>query len=163
MKYLIPATVLLLSLAGCGRSEDKTITFKDPETGEKVDINVGDAAKGNVTLHTKEGDMVINGGPNATLPAGFETYPGAVVQSSITGNADTGSGAMVTLKTKDAPAQVLAYYKQKFAAKGWKIGMEANTSKGGMITAGGENNGPGAMITANAEGGETIVGVIMGK
>jgi hypothetical protein len=167
MNKLFLVSTCLVALGGCGKAADKTVTVRDPGTGEKVDISVNDVGKGNMTIKTDKGSMVINAGADAKVPEGFETYPGAAVKSSITGfgseNGVTQAGGMVSMTTKDAPATVLAYYRGKFASKGWKIKMETTTPQGGMISAGGEDDKSGAFVTATAVNGETNVSVMMGK
>jgi hypothetical protein len=170
MKQILAlSAIAVFALAACGKSEDKTITLKDPQTGEKVDVSVNGADKGTMTLKTDQGSLVINSGDNATVPDGVDVYPGAKVQSSMTGfgaamgAAGGNAGSMVAMTTKDAPATVLAFYKTKFAAKGWKINMESSTPDGGMISAGGDPAKPGALVTASVANGETTVSVMMGK
>jgi hypothetical protein len=173
MKKLIAlAAVAVLSLSACGKSEDKTISVKDPDSGEKVDVTMSGSDKSTMTIKSDEGSLVINSGDNARAPEGFDVYPGAKIKSSMTGigesiGSGTGvgsaAGTMVAMTTKDTPAAVLAYYKAKLVAKGMKIGMETTTPQGGMISAGGDGDKPGALVTASATNGETTVSVMMGK
>lgn len=162
MKSAVLITSVVMGLAACSKSNDKTITGKDPKTGESVDVSVNKSDTGDMTFKSKEGTVVINSGADAKLPAGVDVYPGAEVKSSIIGNGKDGSGAMLSMTTTEEPAKVLAFYKSKFAAKGWKISMETTMPTGGLIAAGGENNGPGAMVTVNAEKGQTVISVISG-
>jgi hypothetical protein len=158
---------LTLAICGCGKSSEKTISVKDPQTGKKVDVTVNNVDKGNITLKTGQGSLVINSGESAKTPAGIDAYPGAKIQSSITGfGVDQGksnSGSMLAMTTPDEPAKVLAYYRSKFASKGWKIKMETTTSEEGMISAGADEATAGALVTASRVSGETIVSVMIGK
>jgi hypothetical protein len=159
----VALAAVALTLVACGKKEEQTITVRDPQTGEKVDVGVGSADKGQVTFKSKDGSVVVNSGANAKLPAGFIGYPGAEVVTSMLGNSKEGAGGMVSMTTKDAPATVLAYYKKELAAKGMAIKMESTLPTGGMIIAGGDNEGDkGAMVTADSsKPGETFVSVVM--
>ncbi len=165
--HYVVAILVTLSLVACGKSENKSITIKDPKTGEKVDVNVSNAENGTITMKTDKGSLVINSGENATVPQGVDVYPGAKIKSSMSGmgmgNGAAGSGSLVSMTTKDDPATVMAFYKSKFIARGLKIDMETTTPAGGMITAGGQNSTPGAMVTVAKSEGETTVSVMMGK
>jgi hypothetical protein len=158
----ITLSVAVLALSACGKS-DTTMTVKDPASGEKVDVTVNKADPGDMTIKSDNGTMVINSGADAKLPSGMIVYPGAEVQSSVNATNSEGVGNMVMLKSKDAPEKILAFYKEKLTASGMKISMETSMPNGGMIIAGGEKDKPGAMVTANAEKGETVISVMMGK
>ena len=109
-----------VGLTACGKSDTKTYS-----TGN-----------GSVTVSNSSDHMTITGsngekaefgtGTNAKLPAFLPLYPGATVQSSITGNGKDGSGGMVAFQAHASPADIIGFYKTKATAAGMGQTMAAD-------------------------------------
>lgn len=111
-----------LALSGCGKKDEKTV-YSDNK-GNSVATN---ASGDHMTFTGSNGEkMEIGTGTNAKLPAYLAVYPGASVAANINTNNADGTGGMVSLKTSAAPADVIAFYKQKAQAHGMKESMNAD-------------------------------------
>lgn len=71
---------------------------------------------------------------------------------------------MVTQRTGDDPAKVMAFYKGKLTEAGMKIGMETTTPEGGLLVVGTPGQDSGMMITVSKDGdGKTTVAFLGGQ
>jgi len=127
-----------LALAACGKSDkdsnrvvisgkdgDVTITSNGTSNGEHVTMK---GADGKTSMEINAGGM----GANVKLPDFVPLYPGAKVQSSVTGNGSGGAGGTYMFDTTAAPADVIAFYKSKAAAAG--LAETLNLTNGQGIT-----------------------------
>jgi hypothetical protein len=118
-------------VAACGKSDDKV--------GVTIAGNGGNATiSGNgahMTMKTDDGKTTVevnsNGIGNVAMPDFAPLYPGAKVLSSVTGSGN-GGGAMVIFTAAAAPADIIAFYKQKTAAAG--MSETLNASEGNAMT-----------------------------
>src|SRR4051812_40511588 len=104
----------LLALAGCGRSGGEA------EAGNAA----AGARPGDVTITTPNGSVAIHaGGAPAGLPDGIPAYPNADAGQNvdINGGSAPGQGRILSFSTRDAPAQVIAFYAQAIGAGGYTV------------------------------------------
>jgi hypothetical protein len=148
MKTIVLATCLSLLVCGTGcKKLTQTATEKALEEGtgaKKVDLD-----KGNVAVTGANGQQV-NLGQNVALPDGWPTsrvpqYPGSSIMASASNN-----GSMsYTAETTDAPAKVVAFYKDKLS--GYKVDGQLNMPQGS--TAGFKSAQDEVAVSATAGGG----------
>jgi hypothetical protein len=123
---MIAAAAAAAALSGCGRSDTKV--YSDGKSSVAVSNN-GD---GHMTITGENGaKMEFGAGSQAKLPSYLPLYPGAKVTASFTGQGKDGSGGMVSFHTPAAPAEVIAFYKQKAGAAGMADTM--NMDSGGTM------------------------------
>lgn len=80
--------------------EKGKMTFTDPKTGAKVEINSGEIP--------------------ADFPKSFPLYPGAKLAATLSGNSeDDEGGYWLTFTSGDSVSKVTGYFKNNLAAKGW--------------------------------------------
>lgn len=113
--------------AGCGqKSNTKTVTIAGKDGNVTVSGNdqhmVIKSENGNATVEYSAQGMV-----HANMPDYAPLYPGAKVSSSVSSNGNNSSGAMVTFSVSAAPADVVAFYKQKAHAAGFSDTMNTAT------------------------------------
>jgi len=120
-----------LSLAACGKSDTKTYT---DEKGNRVTVtNNGGGNDGHMTITGSNGEKVeIGTGASAKMPSDLPLYPGASITASFSGQGKDGAGGMVAFHTKAAPADVIAFYKQRAEAAG--MAQTAMMDMGGTQT-----------------------------
>lgn len=161
------ALILLapIMLAACG-SDEKTVTIKDGEGKDQtVTVNKDDAT---TTFKSEDGEAVIRQGADAAAAANFPAhapkYPGSTVTASASfSNKEGESGGMVSQETGDAPAKVMAFYKDKITSTGKKIAMETTTPEGGMLVVEGPEGKGGMMIIISREGDKTTIAYTAGQ
>jgi len=152
MRLVIVATaVAALSLAACGKHDET------PKPGVKVS---GDR----VTVTGKDGSTTIitdKSAIQAGMPDFAPLYPGAKTENAIAnlGNAKADGGTLV-YKAEATPEAVVAFYKEKAAASGFKTEMDANMGAARMFAAGDEASGKALQVIASAADGGTSVQVI---
>jgi hypothetical protein len=125
-------------VAGCGQKsdKDKTVTISGNDGNVTIAGNnehmVVKSADGNATV-----DINANGIARANMPDFAPLYPGAKVTSSISGDnsRDGTTGAMVMFTVAAAPADVIAFYKQKADAAGLPQTMSADVNNTVMFSA----------------------------
>ncbi|MDQ0466280.1 putative small lipoprotein YifL [Caulobacter ginsengisoli] len=149
--FALCAALLAASLAACG---------KPPAKAPAATVAAG-TESGQVTVKTPDGQVaVIKGGaaavaaaPGRAPPAYAPTYPGAAVLSRI----ETGDVTILRFTTKDAPDQVMAFYRD--AAAKAKVPVSADMDMGGskMFAAEEEGGARGMQLTAAAANGLTTV------
>jgi hypothetical protein len=131
MRKAVPVLLTLaLGLAACGQSETSTVstpggtvTTRTTDGGATTTITGPDGSTAQITS---------GAGAKADLPDFLPLYPGATVTSSITGGNGTQKTVSVTFETNAAPAEVIAFYKEKAAAMG--LGETLNADQGGVLS-----------------------------
>lgn len=152
MKQLIGvvAAGLLLAACGGGESTDQGVTHT-------VDAGDGNSA----TVRYGGGDDGI--APPANLPDFAALYPGAVIQSAVTGNEGEAKG-MVTYYTPAKMAEVIEFYREKGKAAGMTVAAEAAMGASRMLAMKRDgSNDVGLQITVAPPGeddGRTMVSVV---
>lgn len=163
-KYLIlPVT---LALAACGSSDDERASGSfDAGDGDKGTYSVrGDDENSETVIKSDKGEVRIATGDKVAedLPMGIKLYPGAEVQTSMTGMGEGKSGAMVVLKTTDSVDDVISFYRKQMKSKG--IEVKSEVKSGDMQMIGGErSDGEGVHISATkSSDGDVTATIIAG-
>lgn len=146
-KLLISTISLFLFIgvvSSCSPKAEKTMSVKDPQTGEKVDVTVSEELfskdkeinikneKEGTSLKISQGEI-----PNS-MPSYIEPYPGAAELTSVqaTGKEVNKDGKvnMISFKSKDAPVKIIEFYEGKLAQHGFKKEASANFGPMQMAT-----------------------------
>lgn len=120
MRILIVAAMVgaAFGLVACGKNDSKN----SDGSGSVSVSGSGD----HLSMTGSNGEKVeIGTGASAKLPAYMPMYPGGTVTSSFSGSGKDGSGGVVVFHVNAAPAQIIAFYKQKAAAAGMADTMNA--------------------------------------
>jgi hypothetical protein len=151
MKQLAIGLTAALLLAACGGKNE----------ADGVSTTVTDDSGNSATLRMGGGEDGIS--PPANLPAFAAIYPGATIQSAISGNEGEAKG-MVTMMTGASMADVLAFYRDKGSAAGLSVKAEAAMGSGRMLAMGRKDGGDTALnvtITpAGDDSGQTMVALV---
>jgi hypothetical protein len=165
-KYLIlPATFMI---AACGSNDDEKLagTFDDGE-GNRGSYSVrGDDENSETVIKSDKGEIRIASGDKAAkdLPMDIKLYPGAEVQTSMTGMGEGKSGAMLVFRTSDSAEDVIDFYRKQLKSRNIDINTEIKS--GDMQMIGGERaDGEGVHISAtkSPDGGVTATIIAGGK
>lgn len=137
------AAAAAMLLFACGRSPGQADAQAD------YTIKGTDGATAHITA----------GGPAAAaaMPAFAPLYPGATIESSMTGAGAAGAGGMVIFRTGAAPAQVVEFYKGRAAAAGFGNVFSSENGDGLMLTAGKEGAEDSFNVTARPDDKTTTV------
>src|SRR5262249_29138537 len=92
------------------------------------------------------------------MPAWLPVYPGAKVESHISGSGDDGAtsaeGGVYTFTSADSPAKVMNYYQDQCRDLGIKVNLSTATAEVGRIAADDEAaNRLLVVVIASASGG----------
>lgn len=160
-RFLILPIILLASACG-GNDEVASGTFDDGEGGKGSYSISGDDDASETVIKSEDGEIRIATGSKAVkdLPMGIELYPGATVESSMTGMGEGTSGAMVVFSTTDDQEDVVEFYKDQMKDKGIKIATEVKA--GDMQMIGGErDDGEGINISITKDGSGGVTGTLI--
>ena len=158
--FAVLAIGAALALAGCGKKDEKTVY-----TDGKNTVSTSESGD-HMTITGQNGEKVEFGSgasAAAKLPAYAPLYPGATVTSSFTGSGKDGSGGVVAFHTSAAPADVIAFYKDKTAAGGLTQSMNADMNGTLMFAAGKDNDKTSISITATKAAGGTDTTITWGS
>jgi hypothetical protein len=166
------------------KSNDVTVSGHDGNltisaNGQKFTMKAGDGKNGNFTMSGDNGhftmkasdgkqNVEINASGNTTnlkLPDFVAIYPGAKVQSTVIDAGASGGGGTFTFETKDSPASVIAYYKQRSESEGLAQALNMSTGTTTMFSANSDkgkraiqvvaaSSGSGARVQVNWSGGD---------
>jgi hypothetical protein len=112
-----------VSMAGCGKKEEKGLQV----TSGGQTVTVGE-----------DGVKVAAKGEQAGAPDFAPIYPGAKVESIVTGIGQAGgatSGGMASLSVSATPQQVIDFYRTSAANAGLKAGMDMGSGGGASFSA----------------------------
>ncbi|MDX3883291.1 MAG: hypothetical protein QHC65_02630 [Sphingomonas sp.] len=154
----ILALALAAALSGCGKSGT---AGKDSAGGDASYQLSESNGQSTLTVRSDKGTArIVSGTGDAALPAGLSLYPGATVTSStrITGEA-TARSTILSFDTPDMPAQVIAYYKAGAQKAGYAVDAEVKAGTMEMLN-GKHGKEGGFTLTANREGGKTVVSLL---
>jgi hypothetical protein len=159
------AAVAALSLAACGKKEEKTgvsVSSGGVTVRGKDGAVVTSTNDGTVVIKGKDGQTVMASGPNAkaAMPSFAPLYPGATIESSIAGLTSEdkkADGGAVTYSVKATPQEIVAFYKEKAKAAGLTPKMETNMGSSAMYAAEGSSADKGFQVIASSGEGTTSV------
>jgi hypothetical protein len=142
-----------LALAACGGQDTKTVTVPagDGGTATVKTTEKGDTQEVTITGPDGKSTAVITAGDGAAAPANLPAfapvYPGAKIESSLSGSGPEGSGGVLVMTTKDAPDKVAAFYEARIKAA--NLGDTTRFSNNDMQMIGGTagEKGPSANVT----------------
>lgn len=164
-KFLI--IPLTLAVAACGGNDEVASgTFDDGEGGKGSYSVRGDGDDSETVIKTGDGEVRIGTGAKATenLPMDLALYPGAEIQSSITGSGEGKSGAMIVFHSDDSQEKVVAFYKDQMKSKGIEVKAEVKAGDMQMIS-GARKDGEGVNVTVTKDddGGVNASLIVGGK
>lgn len=156
---IVAAAVAAVSLAGCGKKEDSG----------KPAIT---ATQGGYTVKSGDGTATVSTSAQAAaaavsgLPDFAPLFPGASLENAIVSvpseNGDS-QGSTVTYKVAATPDKVVAFYKEKAEAAGFKTVMNANMGAATMFAATDDATKRGLQVIASGKGDATSVVVTWTK
>lgn len=136
----ITAALLLAACGGKNEADGTAITMKSDETGNTATLRYGDGEDGIA--------------PPANLPAFAPVFPGAAIQSAISGNEGEAKG-MIMMLAKAKTGEVLEFYRQKGKDAGLQVKGEMAMGPSRILAMGPKDGGDGALqITATPSGEE---------
>jgi ribosomal protein S6E (S10) len=120
---------IALSLSACGKSpaERATEAAISVATGHKVDV---DRNGGQMTIHTEQGDMQVNGG---TLPVGFPKDVYLPASYTVESALEAPTAMVVHLLSPGRVAALSADASSTMQAQGWKSMMTMMQSAKGQV------------------------------
>jgi len=147
----------MLTFAACSGGEEEVAsgTFEDSEGGEgNYSVTEDDDGSTNATIKSADGEVRLSTGKDAVadMPHGLKLYPGAEIQSSLTGRSDEGAGSMISFKTSASPDEVIDFYRKQMEGAGITIENEVNSA--GMKMIGGKAAKGGGVNLTVIEGGD---------
>jgi len=122
MRPLILLTLACLCLAACGKSagERAAEAAIEARTGQKTDI---DADKGEVRIQTAQGEMKINSGAGAALPATFPKDVYLPRDYSVVAAMEMPDAVILHVLTPGEATAIAAEADMQMQAQGWKSAM----------------------------------------
>lgn len=165
-RYLVLPVTFLIAACG-GNDEERASGRFDAGDGNEGSYSVrGDDENSETVIRSDKGDVRIATGDKAAgaLPMGIKLYPGADVQTSMTGIGEGKTGAMLVFQTSDSADDVIGFYRRQMTAMGVDIKTEIRS--GDMQMIGGERaDGEGIHVSANKspDGGVTATIIAGGK
>jgi hypothetical protein len=141
----------------------KRITIRDKRNGSDVTAPFDDLknSRFQVSAMDENGNVgrIEAGAGYGNLPAWLPIYPGAKVQSQVTGNGDGGKesveGGMYTFVTPDKPARVARFYQEKCRELGMTADLSMATTDGGKIAAHDEDGNRTLFVVFTGDAGRT--------
>jgi len=136
-------------------SNDRTgeLTFRDKKTGEVITMSYEDIKAGKITVRDAEGRTTqIGGEPDLSqVPSWVPRYPGAAAEGGVMQQKQGAKvDGVVNLTTTDAPAKVVAFFKETGGKSGLAVGTENTMTVEGQEIAQIELAGDGRKLTVNA-------------
>jgi hypothetical protein len=149
----------------------RTVTIRDKRDGSEVTLSFDDLQQGRFTLSGidgkgKKGRVEVGAG-SGRLPAWLPAYPGAKIESHITGTGDdgseTGEGGMYTFTTHDDPSRVMSFYQEKCGELNMKVELSTATADGGKIAAEDEDGNRSLTVVVGSGPGGGATGAVTFK
>lgn len=119
MRPFLPLSFAVLCLAGCGKSPGERMAEAaiEARTGRKAEV---EADKGQVSIRTDQGEMKINTGDSATLPATFPKDVYLPDTYSVEASMEMPNAVIVHLSTPGDAGAVATAADKGMQAQGWK-------------------------------------------
>ncbi|HEX2593446.1 MAG TPA: hypothetical protein VHL34_18230 [Rhizomicrobium sp.] len=160
MRATITTVVFLataITLTGCGRSDEKTVTTSDGSTvtakteGDGSASYVAKSADGKTTVSMGTGAQA-----NTKTPAYAPLFPGATVETSVNAGGEN-AGGMVMFKTNATAASVIDFYKKSTAASGMSNVLDMTSGDSMSYSAKDEKTNHAVTVVATKADGATNV------
>ncbi|WP_426169099.1 hypothetical protein [Sandarakinorhabdus sp. DWP1-3-1] len=164
MRHTLALLSLALGLAACGGDSDTTTTVSTADG----DVAVTTSRDGQSTVTVKGSDgsgITIDAGATswpADAPAHAPPYPGGTITGAMKSVGKGTTGSQVIFETGDAPASVIAFYKQRAEKAGLPEQATLTNATTALYSAG-ANNGPSIIIQASTEAGKTTAVLTFGN
>lgn len=175
MRKMIVVTAVLatgaLVFLGCGESAsekaaneiaEKAVENALSQDGNQADVQISEDGE-SVTMNIQTADggtMQMNTGGGASVPENFPAdvpiYDGLSIIGSFSSNEGEEQMFNISATSSEAPDKVMAFYKEKLEAEGWKQ-QETFSQAGGMQMASFSKAERIVNITAMSEGDATNV------
>ena len=159
-------TALLVLLGACA-SEPGSENQTQAQPGERERGNYivdGETGEISARIHREDGTVAtMRSGEKVPvlLPAGFTLYPGAEVVSNTHVRHDGGNGVLLTMRSRDDPEDMTAFYRQQAEAAGVTVEMQMKAGRTAMFA----GKGPGDLAVSfnvSEETGETVAQLMVG-
>ncbi|VWX56426.1 hypothetical protein [Sphingorhabdus sp. 109] len=157
-RFLILSVTLVLAACGSNENERAAGSFDDGD-GNKGSYSIrGDEENSETVIRSGEEEVRIATGDKAAndLPFDIKLYPGADIQTSMSGMGEGKSGAMLVFRTGDSADEVIEFYRKQMEARG--IAVKTEIKSGEMQMIGGErakDEGLHVSVTKSPDGGVT--------
>lgn len=139
----------------------KRITIRDRRGGQEVTLSFDDVRNGRFSMtaideNGKTGRVEIGSG-SGKLPSWVPVYPGARMESHISGTGDdgvrAGEGGVYTFSTGEGPSRVMSFYQDQCRELGMKVELSTATADGGRIAAEDESGDRSLIVVVNSASG----------
>lgn len=171
-KFYYSAGIALLFLGACNPNPHKTITVKDPNTGEKTEVEVTKGLMNNeVTIENKDKGTnltITEGKMPEGMPDYIKPYPNAKEFKSMNAKntkqdvaSKKGDALMFSFETSDEPQKVVDFYNKIFVENGYKSNANMTIGKMSMSSYANEKDKMAAQIMASSEDGKKTTAQII--
>jgi len=139
------------------------ITIRDKRDGKELTLSFDDVKNGRLSLSARDengkvGSVEIGAG-SGKLPSWLPVYPGARVESHLTGSGVDGDqsaeGGVYSFTSNDSPSTVMSFYQDKARELNMKVEMTTATTDGGHMSASDEegNRSLVVLVGSGSSGG----------
>jgi hypothetical protein len=149
----------------------RRLTIRDRRDGKEVTVSYDDVKNGHISFSARDengkvGQVDIGGGAGK-LPSWVPVYPGAKVESHISGQGNDGDerseGGVYQFTSGDSPSQVMSFYQDKARDLGMKVELTTATSEGGHFSAAEEDNNRSLVVLVGTKPGGGASGSVTFK
>jgi hypothetical protein len=151
---------LLSTLAACGSPETNDQAIEN-NANEGTDFNIGVETDARVHIVTSSGRGDSGNRLPENWPDDVPVYPDAKVVYSAAVTTEGQDGLALTLSTSHTLAQVVKFYNETLAAKGWTA--LSTLESGGTSIIGAEKGDRVFAASITNTGGQTMISVGVGK
>ncbi len=171
-KFYFTVGFALLFLGACNPNPHKTITVKDPNTGEKTEVEVTKGLMTNdVTIENKDKGTnltITEGKMPEGMPAYIKPYPNGkefkAMHAKNTKEMDAnkkGEALMFSFETSDEPQKVVDFYNKILSENGYASKANMTIGKMAMSNYVNETQKMAAQIMASSEDGKKTTAQII--
>jgi hypothetical protein len=149
----------------------RRLTIRDRRDGSEVSVSFDDVKDGRIRFSARDengkvGQVEIGGGAGR-LPSWVPVYPGAKVESHISGQGNDGDeraeGGVYQFTSGDSPSEVMSFYQDKARDLGMKVELTTATSEAGHFTAAEEDNTRTLVVQVGTKSGGGASGSVTFK
>lgn len=131
------------------------------EDGKVATVRMnGEGDKGAIEVETAEGTTKFGSSATSDIPDWVPQYPGSKPEGNFSMQTGKGKQGGYSFKTPDAPSKVMGFYVEQMKAAGYKMGLNASSDDGGLISGNSESTGHSLTVTVGKEGGGSQVMVM---
>jgi hypothetical protein len=149
----------------------RQLTIRNRKDGSEVVVSFDDVKNGRLTLSARDENGKVGrvelGGGAGKLPSWVPVYPGAKMESYVTGSGDdgqqAGEGGVYHFTSSDSPAQVMSFYQDKARDLGMKVELTTATAEGGHFSAAEEDDNRSLVVQVGTKSGGGASGSVTFK